>query len=202
MSSSAGNWPCECMTQLPYTHRADHLKYVTCLDYFYTCKYVHTSSCELAGTQRANSVATAARKKNNGERWSKRNDGRQAWQATQVQDLFPSSVFSTSWQLVAMICFCLSYKDRRHFKKPQRSHTPGSSFSSRLLLLCPAWQTEVHFPSRGFTSHYRTPWFLLGIGNRKKEGGGKYNKNTVSGVKRLGAPEVNTNMRRKEPGPR
>lgn len=50
-----------------------------------------------------------------------------------------------SWQLMAIICFCLSCNASRHLKeKNQYSHTQGLSFIRRPLLPSPTWQRQIN----------------------------------------------------------
>lgn len=93
-----------------------------------------------------------------------------AVRAKQRQEFFPSSVLSKHFILYLMTAcgnhlplFVMQWEPS--LQNPQRSHTRGSSFSGRPLLLYPAFTDRGASLSQRFAAHYWTPWFLLAVGN-------------------------------------
>lgn len=182
---------------------------VKCLTYIDTCKYVHTSSHERAEAEWIYSGVTVAHK-NNSERRSKRYEERQAWQCknsnAKSYSLHLSKhfiLYSTSWQLVAIICFCLSCNERRHLKTPS-TLTREACLLSAGLFFC-LWPDRWRYTS---LTQLQLPWLhtlllawdwqRLQIENRegKKK---KHDKNIVFRVTQRDHKHV---MCSKKPGPR
>lgn len=131
--------------------------------------------------------------KNNSERRSKRHDERQAWQCKRCKSksyslhlklskhLILDLVTACGNQLLLFVMQC-----EASLQNPQHSHTRGSSFISRPLLLSDLTDGGTS-PSFSFTSHGRTPCVLFGVGNsyRLETGRKKYKKNIMTVAKKV-----------------
>lgn len=162
--------------------RYSHLKYVKCLAYIYTCKYVHTS--HMSWLKHSENILLSLQLTKTTEKikeiwWT----SGVAVRETQRQELFPSSVLSKHFILSLLtacgnrlLLFVMQWE--ASLENPRHSHTRGSSFISRPLLLSLTWQSvvsNVYLAQRRLT---RLDTLLLAWGRQQIQIGKREEKNT------------------------
>lgn len=152
--------------------------------------YVHTSSHALAERQRKCSVVTdCIAHKDNSDNWDQTErrvfrcgSTRNATVGVILHLSWVSISSCASWQLMAIICFCLSCEASRHLKNPCTLTREACLLSGGpFFCLQPDRERLIPPPSHTFTSHYWRPWLLLVVGNHFRQKTGRWHgreKNT------------------------